>query len=750
MKSKKLLIMSMMLIALVCIVCLTTSCSLIDKYGYSEWETVVEPTCTTFGIQKRVSVFGTAEYAKIDALAHTVVTDAAVGATCTSTGKTEGSHCSACGTVITAQSETAITAHSFSEWETVTESTCTAFGLEKRACECGYVEYAAKSALSHNVVTDAAVAATCTTGGKTEGSHCDRCGVVIVAQTLVAATGHACDEITILEEAVCNLPGVKRISCSNTDCSYYYDESYSIPELDSSEIFANAMQYTGLLQAFDRWGNLYDEGIAIVLSADGKIITSEFIVENAFSATFTLGEVCYDVTEILAYSEKSHVAVLKIDATDLPYANICMRAPVNGETVYTVGIYEEFNYSVSRGVISNANLLVDEAIYMQHDADMSAAHIGGPLINRFGEVIGVNVGYYGAYEINASAWIAEIENLDYSNPISVAEYGSITYTPEEQLEEWVINNYNVTSSESAAYLLEGDTFYYALGYNLLYGHSYVEGYWLIQDVYELKVLIYFDNSEGTYHYCAFFTDGMSQNETCGFIDAAAFTSSTVLEYDTYYGRYWTESELMGLYSTAVYDTLEWFSYCLDTYFVDLTLETFGFTSLSYDRDEEALDKLNSFVMTYGTYDSLLESYALSGASQMGDDVMSFNITYTPSTGDTNVSVHYALANGSTYSAYLTLNPGEDGNFFAFMHSAYGENGFEILNSAWGYLDAATLTPMSQLTCYVFDGMNEYEDALLRDYVSLLNYMMDLINNYVMPSVDPALSVKDLGYLFYFG
>ena len=74
----------------------------------------------------------------------------------------------------------------------------------------------------------------------------------------------------------------------------------------------------------------------------------------------------------------------------------------------------------------------------------------------------------------------------------------------------------------------------------------------------------------------------------------------------------------------------------------------------------------------------------------------------------------------------------------------------ILNVAWGYLDAATLTDTTILSCYVFDGMNEYEDGLLRDYASTLKLMMEFLNFEVMPSVDPALTVKDLGFLFYFG
>jgi hypothetical protein len=207
---------------------------------------------------------------------------------------------------------------------------------------------------------------------------------------------------------------------------------------------------------------------------------------------------------------------------------------------------------------------------------------------------------------------------------------------------------------------------------------------------------------------------------------------------------------MAMYSTAVYDTLGFFSYCLDTYFDTLTLETFGFTSLSYDRDEEALTKLQDFVETLGEYESLTGSYVLSGGTQMGNDMMLFNISYHIETGDTVVSVHYSLANGDTYSTYLTLNGSENGNRFDFMYTTFDGNEYVEKNVAWGYLDASTFTATTKLSCYVFDGMNEYEDGLLMDYTSLLDYMMRLLNDSVMPGVSPELSIKDLGFLFYFG
>ena len=71
------------------------------------------------------------------------------------------------------------------------------------------------------------------------------------------------------------------------------------------------------------------------------------------------------------------------------------------------------------------------------------------------------------------------------------------------------------------------------------------------------------------------------------------------------------------------------------------------------------------------------------------------------------------------------------------------------NVAWGYLDAGSFTVATKLVCYEFDGLNEYEDALLDDYTAFLGYAMKLLNEKVMPSVSPELSVKDLGFYYYF-
>ena len=126
-------------------------------------------------------------------MGHKSVTDAAVAATCTETGLTEGAHCSICSDVLTAQTETPALGHT-DAIDAAVAATCTEAGLtEGTHCSvCGDVltVQTVVPALGHTDATDAAVAATCTKTGLTEGTHCSVCGDVLTAQTVVPALGH--------------------------------------------------------------------------------------------------------------------------------------------------------------------------------------------------------------------------------------------------------------------------------------------------------------------------------------------------------------------------------------------------------------------------------------------------------------------------------------------------------------------------------------------------------------------------------
>ena len=211
-------------------------------HQYGSWMTAKAATCLEEGMQmKTCSLCGDKKTQTTAKTGHTEVKDAAVEATCTSTGKTEGSHCSVCGTVIKAQTEIAKKAHTYGSWKVVKSVTCTVDGSKERSCtECGKKETQAIAKTGHTEVKDAAVEATCTSTGKTEGSHCSVCGTVIKAQTEIAKKAHTYGSWKVVKSATCTVDGSKERSC--TECGK--KETQAIAKTGHTEVKDAAVEAT--------------------------------------------------------------------------------------------------------------------------------------------------------------------------------------------------------------------------------------------------------------------------------------------------------------------------------------------------------------------------------------------------------------------------------------------------------------------------------------------------------------------------
>lgn len=165
-----------------------------EIHDYDSGVITLAPTCVTEGVKTYTcNSCGNKKTESVAVLGHSVVTDAAVNPTCTTTGLTEGKHCSRCNEVIFAQKTIDALGHA-EVVDAAVSPTCTNSGLTEGShcsrCNITLVVQNRISALGHNSITDSAVSPTCTETGLTEGAHCIRCNTVLIAQSTINSLGH--------------------------------------------------------------------------------------------------------------------------------------------------------------------------------------------------------------------------------------------------------------------------------------------------------------------------------------------------------------------------------------------------------------------------------------------------------------------------------------------------------------------------------------------------------------------------------
>ena len=178
-------------------------------------------------------------------------------------------------------------------------------------------------------------------------------------------------------------------------------------------------------------------GSGFVITQDGYIVTNHHVISGASSVTVTM----YDGSEypatVVGSDSDYDVAVLKIDATGLQPVTLGKSSDVNvGDTVLAIGNpLGELTFSMSQGIVSCCDraINVDGTPFnmIQVDVSINPGNSGGPLMNLYGEVVGIVSAKYSSYSDTT------VEGLGFAIPIGdvqaiitdIMENGQITNKP---------------------------------------------------------------------------------------------------------------------------------------------------------------------------------------------------------------------------------------------------------------------------------------------------------------------------------
>ena len=157
-------------------------------------------------------------------------------------------------------------------------------------------------------------------------------------------------------------------------------------------------------------------GTGFFISADGYVLTNYHLVENPESITITTYDGDTYDAELIGYDASDDMAVLKVDADDLPYLTLDGSGDLRvGDDVVAIGNpLGELTFSLTHGMVSALDREVTTSTgtrmtLIQTDCAINNGNSGGPLFNMYGEVVGITNGKF-----TGSA----IDNVGFAVPIS--------------------------------------------------------------------------------------------------------------------------------------------------------------------------------------------------------------------------------------------------------------------------------------------------------------------------------------------
>ncbi|GHS91870.1 putative periplasmic serine endoprotease DegP-like protein [Planctomycetales bacterium] len=140
-------------------------------------------------------------------------------------------------------------------------------------------------------------------------------------------------------------------------------------------------------------------GSGFIIAANGLLVTNAHVVKNAKTITVKLADGSEFSAAVVGDDEKNDVALLKIDAQNLPFLEFGDSDQIEvGEWVLAIGSPFGLTQTVTSGIVSakgrNSTGISEYEDFIQTDAAINPGNSGGPLVNLDGEVVGLNTAIF--------------------------------------------------------------------------------------------------------------------------------------------------------------------------------------------------------------------------------------------------------------------------------------------------------------------------------------------------------------------
>jgi len=171
-------------------------------------------------------------------------------------------------------------------------------------------------------------------------------------------------------------------------------------------------------------------GSGVIATKDGYILTNNHVVEGADEVKVSLQDGREFTAKVVGRDPKSDVAVIKIDATDLPAVTMADSDKVEvGDVVLAIGNPFGIGQTVTTGIVSakdRSNMGLDYEDFIQTDAAINPGNSGGALVDADGRLIGINTAILSRSGGNQGIGFAIPVNLAHDVMASLIKDGKVT------------------------------------------------------------------------------------------------------------------------------------------------------------------------------------------------------------------------------------------------------------------------------------------------------------------------------------